>query len=76
MLVTTPHGDSDVKVTVVLTLLFVLFVTYEITPTVVPGAVVVGDTRIDSPRSEVWALTGAGTNTMLKQKRAKRLFAT
>lgn len=55
------------NVTVVLNLLEVLFVTIEITPTVVPGAVVSGDTLIVRPKSEDCADAGIGTNTIVKQ---------
>jgi len=68
MLVTTPQGESEVKVTVDLILLDVLFVTIAITPTVVPGAVIVGVTLMLSPKSDDCAVTGAGTKSMDKQK--------
>jgi hypothetical protein len=74
MLVVTPQGESDVNVTVVLTLLDVLFVTIATTPTVVPGAVSVGVTLMLRPKSEDWAVTGAGTKTMAKQMEATTLL--
>jgi hypothetical protein len=74
MVVSVPHGESDVNVTVVLSLLDVLLVTTAKTPTVPPGVVLVGLTLIDMPISEDCALTGTGTTTNARQASAKMLL--
>jgi len=74
MLASTPQGETAVNVTVVLSLLEVLFVTMEITPTVVPGLAIAGATRMVRPKSEDCAVTGAGTNIIVKQMVATTLL--
>lgn len=67
MVAVFPHGEREVNVTVVLIFLFVLLVMKPMTPTVVPGVVVVGDTLMLKPTLEPCALVGAGTNSNVKQ---------
>jgi hypothetical protein len=74
MLATIPHGETAVNVTVVLSLLDVLLVTKETTPTVVPGAAIVGETLMVRPKSEDCAVTRAGTNIIDKQMVATTLL--
>jgi hypothetical protein len=76
MAVSIPQDESDVNVTDVLNLLDVLLVTIAKTPTVPPGLVLVGLTRIVMPRSEDCPLTGTGTTTNARQASAKKLFIT